>query len=96
MGWDRDVRAVCRANGIVYQGFSLLTANARELRSETVTRIARRVSRTPAEVVFRFAIAVGMIPLTGTSRREHMQLDLGCVDFELDEGDIAAIESVSG
>ena len=29
-GWDRAVREFCRANGIAYQGFSLLTANARE------------------------------------------------------------------
>jgi diketogulonate reductase-like aldo/keto reductase len=26
-GWDRGVREYCLANGIVYQGFSLLTAN---------------------------------------------------------------------
>src|SRR5687767_7267124 len=26
-GWDREVRAVCQANGIAYQAFSLLTAN---------------------------------------------------------------------
>ena len=27
LGWDREVRAFCRAHGLVYQGFSLLTAN---------------------------------------------------------------------
>src|SRR5205823_6336060 len=25
-GWDREVRAICRERGIVYEGFSLLTA----------------------------------------------------------------------
>lgn len=30
-GWDSEVRAFCRQREIVYQGFSLLTANAREL-----------------------------------------------------------------
>ena len=28
LGWDRDIRAFCRDRNIVYQGFSLLTANA--------------------------------------------------------------------
>src|SRR5262249_28868416 len=26
-GWDRQVRQLCRAHGVMYQGFSLLTAN---------------------------------------------------------------------
>ena len=94
-GWDREVRNLCRTNGIAYQGFSLLTANAREMKSEAIARAARRTNRTTAEVVFRFAIGVGMIPLTGTSSREHMKLDLGCMDFELDPDEIEAIESVA-
>ena len=32
-GWDQEVRRVCRERGIIYQGFSLLTANQRELRA---------------------------------------------------------------
>jgi diketogulonate reductase-like aldo/keto reductase len=30
-GWDREVRAFCAENGLVYQGFSLLTANREAL-----------------------------------------------------------------
>jgi diketogulonate reductase-like aldo/keto reductase len=91
-GWDRDVRAFCRAHDIAYQGFSLLTANARELRSPTVERAARRTGRTPAAVVFRFALEVGMIPLTGTSSATHLQEDLACDEFTLTPEEVAAIE----
>ena len=52
---------------IVYQGFSLLTANPEVLRHSAVTAIAKRGKHTPAQVVFRFARAVGMLPLTGTT-----------------------------
>jgi diketogulonate reductase-like aldo/keto reductase len=93
-GWDREVRALCRALGIGYQGFSLLTANARELASPEVQRIVRRTRRTLPEVVFRFAIAVGMIPLTGTSNPAHMKLDLGSSDFELEDAELLALESL--
>src|SRR5437879_6560044 len=27
LGWDKEVREICQAEGIIYQGFSLLTAN---------------------------------------------------------------------
>src|SRR5205807_1359615 len=66
-GWDRDVRAYCAANGLVYQGFSLLTANRRVLAGPELARIAARHGRTVAQVVFRFALKVGMVPLTGTT-----------------------------
>jgi diketogulonate reductase-like aldo/keto reductase len=95
-GWDRAVRAYCVERGIVYQGFSLLTANARELTQPPLARAAARVERSPAEVVFRFALAVGMLPLTGTSSPEHMRLDLASKSFELLPDEVAAIERVSG
>ena len=49
-GWDVAVRALCREHGIIYQGFSLLTANRnvlaspRSARSRSVT--ARRARRS--------------------------------------------------
>jgi diketogulonate reductase-like aldo/keto reductase len=95
-GWDREVRALCRAHDIVYQGFSLLTANQRELGSPTVRRIASRAGRTPAQVVFRFALQIGILPLTGTADRRHMREDLDCGDFEIGDDEVNAIASVSG
>ncbi len=66
-GWDRDVRAFCKERKIIYQGFSLLTANAEVVRHPVVTGLAAGGGATPAQVVFAFARAVGMLPLTGTS-----------------------------
>jgi hypothetical protein len=40
--WDRDVRAVCKQHGIVYQGFSLLTANHQVSRGLRFRRFLRR------------------------------------------------------
>jgi diketogulonate reductase-like aldo/keto reductase len=95
-GWDREVREVCREHGIVYQGFSLLTANREELGRTAMKQLAARTGRSPAELVFRFAVAVGMLPLTGTSRAEHMQLDLGALDFPLGPAELEQIETLAG
>ena len=91
-GWDQEVRRVCRERGIVYQGFSLLTANQRELRGATVAAIARRLGATIPQVVFRFALTVGMVALTGTSDPTHMQQDLAAIDLPITESDVAALE----
>jgi diketogulonate reductase-like aldo/keto reductase len=93
-GWDREVRAFCKANEIVYQGFSLLTANARALDQDAIREIAARSGKSTAQVVFRFALQVGMLPLTGTTNAAHMRDDLACVDFELEESEIQAIEQI--
>jgi diketogulonate reductase-like aldo/keto reductase len=96
LGWDRDVRAFCTERQIVYQGFSLLTANLEVVRHPLVARVAARVGATPAQVVFRFAQAVGMLPLTGTSNPEHMKQDLVSRSLALSPDDVQAIESLAG
>jgi diketogulonate reductase-like aldo/keto reductase len=93
-GWDKDVRDLCRKGGIVYQGFSLLTANRRELEGPIMTAIARRLGVTVPELVFRFAVEIGMLPLTGTSSRTHMQEDLASADIDLKADDVATIASI--
>jgi diketogulonate reductase-like aldo/keto reductase len=93
--WDRPVRDFCRAHQMVYQGFSLLTANAFILAEPGLKRIAERVSRTPAQVVFRFAIQAGMLPLTGTTSPVHMRQDLDCADFTLTDDEVRYIEGIA-
>jgi diketogulonate reductase-like aldo/keto reductase len=91
-GWDREVRAFAAAHEMAYQGFSLLTGNPREVEGPVVRAIAEAHGKTPAQVVFRFARAVGMLPLTGTSDAAHMREDLAASDFDLTPDEIARIE----
>ncbi|MDZ4783129.1 MAG: aldo/keto reductase [Planctomycetia bacterium] len=90
-GWDHDVRAFCADNRIVYQGFSLLTANRNVLAAPAIASIAQRHNRTIAQIVFRFALEVGMLPLTGTTDQEHMKSDLDIFDFRLEPSEVEEI-----
>jgi diketogulonate reductase-like aldo/keto reductase len=92
--WDHEVRAFCGQNGLTYQGFSLLTANRRALGRPELARMARRYGRTVSQVVFRFALDVGMIPLTGTTDPAHMREDLAAFDFKLEPADVDLIERI--
>ncbi|MEO8495664.1 MAG: aldo/keto reductase [Planctomycetota bacterium] len=94
-GWDREVREFCRANGVIYQGFSLLTANRGVMASTELARIAKRHGRTTAQIVFRFAIEVGMLPLTGTTHAGHMRADLDVCDFCLQTEEVERIENLA-
>ena len=92
--WDRRVREFCAAHEIRYQGFSLLTANRDVMAHPELNTIARRHDRTVSQIIFRFALAAGILPLTGTTDAEHMQADLEVFDFELVRDEIERIETL--
>lgn len=96
LGWDREVRSFCRERNIIYQGFSLLTANVEVLRHPAVAELAARENATPAQVIFAFARAVGMLPLTGTSNAEHMKQDLASSALSLSPDTVQTIETLAG
>lgn len=93
--WDADVRAVCRAHGIQYQGFSLLTANRPVWEHPRTAAIARRAEATPAQVILALAHALEIIPLTGTSDPRHMQDDLATHRIELAPAELEELESLA-
>lgn len=94
-GWDRAIRKFCAENDIIYQGFSLLTANREALADAEITRIAKRYGRTVSQIVFRFALDVGMLPLTGTSSANHMREDLDAIEFRLQPAEVEEIERIA-
>ncbi len=93
-GWDEDVRKICRAENIIYQGFSLLTANAREMADPAVRAIAKRLETGVEQVIFRFAMQIGMLPLTGTSDAKHMKEDLAAENLSLTDDEVKLIEGI--
>ena len=95
LGWDQAVREICRDHDIVYQGFSLLTANRGVLHDPEVGAIAKRCNTGPAQVIFRFAQQVGMLPLTGTTNAQRMKDNLDIDRVELSPEEIARIETIA-
>ena len=94
LGWDKEVREICRAHGIIYQGFSLLTANREVFVEPAVRAIAQRLEVGLAQVVFRFAMQTGMLPLTGTTNPQHMKEDLQAEQITLTAEDMQVIETI--
>jgi len=93
-GWDKAVRDLCRQHQILYQGFSLLTANREVFVDPTIRAMADRHDTGVAQIVFRFAQQVGMLPLTGTTNRQHMEEDLGCERFTLTLDEVQYLETL--
>ena len=95
LGWDQEVREICQAKQIIYQGFSLLTANSDVLREPEIWEMAKRLETGPQQVIFRFAMQIGMLPLTGTTSEQHMKEDLQVEGFELTPEETKRIEMIA-
>jgi diketogulonate reductase-like aldo/keto reductase len=93
-GWDREIRRFCRERGIVYQGFSLLTANVDIVHHALVQTLATSLEATPPQIIFAFARAIGILPLTGTSNADHMKQDLASLALTLPPEAVKAIETL--
>jgi diketogulonate reductase-like aldo/keto reductase len=94
LGWDKDVREICRAQRIIYQGFSLLTANREVFIDPDIRAMAARYAVGMAQIIFRFAMQIGMLPLTGTTNLQHMKEDLQVDRFMLTSEELQRIETI--
>ncbi len=95
LAWNKDIRLFCKKYALVFQGFSLLTANVRELDHPRFQAIVKSLRKTPAQIVFRFALQSGMIPLTGTTDPTHMTDDFQIYDFSLSEEYMNSIATIA-
>jgi diketogulonate reductase-like aldo/keto reductase len=93
--WDRSIREFCAENDMIYQGFSLLTGNREVMTRPELVQIAKRHGRTVSQIIFRFALEVGMLPLTGTTDADHMRMDLDVFEFGLEPAEWQTIESLA-
>lgn len=94
LGWDQEVRDMCREQAIIYQGFSLLTANREIFIDPDVRAMAAKYGVGLAQLVFRFAMQIGMLPLTGTTNAQHMRDDLQSDRFTIAPDDLRWLETV--
>jgi diketogulonate reductase-like aldo/keto reductase len=93
-GYDREIRAFCRKQGISYQSFWTLPANPKVLAHATIADLASKYARTPAQIFFRYLTQIDVAPLIGTKSETHMREDLAIFEFTLSESECAAVQRI--
>ena len=93
--WDQEIRQFCVNHDMIYQGFSLLTANQLYISKAFIQSLAQKYDKTLPQIIFRFAQQVGMLPLTGTTNTTHMQEDLASTSFHLIDEEIHQIGNIA-
>jgi diketogulonate reductase-like aldo/keto reductase len=88
---QRDARAFCARHQIVVEAYSPLTRGAR-LDDGTVTTIAARVERTPAQVMLRWGIEHGLVVLPKSTHEARIRENAAIFDFSLDAEAMTALD----
>lgn len=84
------LRAAHAARGIVTQSWTPL-GQGRSFAHPTVQAIARRTARTPAQVILRWHLHLGLSVIPRSTRAEGLAENLAIFDFALTEADMAAM-----
>lgn len=77
-----DIMDFCKEHNIVVEAFSPLTVG-QMLTEPTVTALAKKHNKTPAQILLRWSIQTGAIPLPKTVRQARMKENIDIFDFEL-------------
>jgi 2,5-diketo-D-gluconate reductase A len=92
---QKALDAFGREHGIVTEAWSPLAQGGELLNDETVSGIAGRVGKTPAQVVLRWHLQKGHVifPKSVTPKRVEENFDV--FDFELTAADLTAIDGLN-
>jgi 2,5-diketo-D-gluconate reductase A len=91
-----EYRAYDTAHGIVTESWSPLGAGTALLRSPVLARIGEQYSKTPAQIVIRWHVQLGLVVIPKSATPARLTQNLDVFDFELSAGDLSAIADLSG
>src|ERR1700761_6759581 len=90
---NAEVESYARGQGIAVEAWSPI-AQGGVLDDETITGIAERVARTPAQVVLRWHIQRDLIVFPKSVTESRVRENFALFDFVLDDRDVAAISGL--
>ena len=87
-------RAFHAEHGIVTESWSPLGKGGDLLAEPTITAIAARHERTPAQIILRWHIELGLVPTPKSSSSERLAQNLAVFDFSLTPPEVGAISAL--
>ncbi|MCC3282858.1 MULTISPECIES: aldo/keto reductase [Arthrobacter] len=80
--------------GIVTESWSPLGRDGGLLKDPSVTALAAKYERTPGQIVLRWHVQQGLVPIPKASSRAHLEENLAVFDFALEEAEIADLSAL--
>jgi 2,5-diketo-D-gluconate reductase A len=89
-----DERSYHAAHGIVTESWSPIGAGGDLLADATIGDVARAHDKTPAQIVLRWHVQLGLVPIPKTSKADRLAENIDVFDFELSPDEMDRIASL--
>lgn len=88
-----ELVAFCRDNDILIEAYSPL-AHGKGLDDPVLIEIARKHSKTSAQIMIRWCLDIGTVPLPKSKHPDRVKQNIDVFDFKLDASDMAKIKEL--
>ncbi|CAF0859170.1 unnamed protein product [Adineta steineri] len=88
-----DIVKYCREHDITVMGYSPL-AKGQKVQDKTVGEIAKKLSKTPAQVLIRWSVQHGFITIPKTSQASRLQSNADVFDWSIPEEDMKTLNAL--
>ncbi len=93
-GHSMEMLRYCRQNGIVIQAYSPLT-RAEKLDDPRLRGLAGKYDKKPAQILTRWNIQLGTVPVVKANRIEHLEEDMDVFDFKITDSDMETLDAMN-
>jgi diketogulonate reductase-like aldo/keto reductase len=92
--YDKELIDYCESNEIAVEAYSPLT-KGRKLRDSTITAIARKYEKTPAQLLIRWCLEHDWIVLPKSRHPQRIRENADVFDFEISAEDMQILDSLN-
>lgn len=93
-GHSKEVLDYSNEKGIVIQAYSPLTRTKR-LDDTNLNKIARKYNRSAAQILIRWSMQYGTVPIPKANQKDHLEEDFKVFDFEINHKDMVKLNSLN-
>jgi 2,5-diketo-D-gluconate reductase A len=93
-GHSDDMLRYAKEKNIVIQAYSPLT-RAKRLDEDELEDIAESYGKTPAQIMIRWNLQRGTVPIPKANHIDHLKEDIDVFDFEISQADMATLDRLN-
>lgn len=93
-GYSEEMKQYCNEKQIIIQAYSPLTRTNR-LHEDVLAELGRKYDKTPAQIMLRWNLQLGTVPLPKANQRNHMEENIAIFGFGLEEEDMKTLRRLN-
>lgn len=88
---QREIVDYCQKNGIVIEAYCPIVRN-QKAEDETLVGVAKRCGKTPNQVLIRYCLQKGWVPLPKSDNPDRIRANADLYDFDISEEDMKKLD----